>query len=146
MQNIDKRTRECLDMSQQHLQFEEEFRDGPPPTASYQAGYTAPQPASGYTPPQPVAYNVPPSQSYVNVPGQKLLVHDLNASRTPGVGARLALSILSLIFTFVMFIVALGIVAGSRFNPFPVIPLAVFFALIFAGVVIILNVIFNRGH
>jgi hypothetical protein len=133
-------------MSQQHLQFEEEFRDGPPSAASYQAGYAGPQISSAN--PQPVAYpaNVPLSQSYVNIPGQKLLVHDLNANHAPGVGARLALSILSLIFTFFMFLVTLGIIAGTRFNPSPVAPVAIFFALIFAVMVIIINVIFNRRH
>lgn len=139
-------------MSQQQSQFEEEFRDGPPPAAAYQAGYTGPQPAPSYQPaytgPQPVAYtaNIPPSQAYINLPGQKLLVHDLNAGRAPGTGQRLALAILSLIFTFIMFLVALAIAASSYYNPFPIIPLAVFFALIFAVLVIVINVIFNRRH
>ncbi len=139
-------------MSQQHTQFEEEFRDGPPPATSYQAGYTNPQPAASYQPsytnPQPVAYptNVPPSQSYVNLPGQKLLMHDLNTGHAPGFGARLALSIISLVFTFLMFIIALIVVASTRDHPLPAVPLAIFFALIFAVVVIIINVIFNRKH
>ena len=136
-------------MSQQHAQFEEEFRDGP---QSYQPGYTGPQPSadyhSGYNAPQPSTYtaSVPPAQSYVNVPGQKLLAYDMSSGRAPGVGARLALAIVSLVLTFVTFIVTLAIVAASRFDFFPVIPLAVFFALIFAGVVLIINILFNRRH
>lgn len=126
-------------MSQQHAQFEEQFRDGPQPAPSYQDGYTSPQPVS-YT------VNVPPPmQAYVNVPGQKLLTYDLQSGRTPGVGARLALAIVSLVFTFIMFIVALGVSAASRFD-FPISPVAIFFALIFAVIVIIINLIFNRRH
>ncbi len=137
-------------MSQQHAQFEEEFRDGPQP--AYHSGYSGPQPTPDYQPgysmPQPASYtaSVPPNQSYVNVPGQKLLAYDLSSGRAPGVGARLALSILSLIFTFIMFIVALAIVGSSRFDPFPMIPLTIVFALIFAGVVLIINLIFSRRH
>lgn len=135
-------------MSQQHAQFEEEFRDGPQATPLYHSGYSGPQPAVDDQPAPQSGYtaSVPPTQSYVNVPGQKLLAYDLSSEHAPGVGARLALSILSLIFTFVMFIVALAIVSGSRFDPFPMIPLAIFFALIFAGVVLIINLIFNRRH
>ncbi|MGH2509113.1 MAG: hypothetical protein ACRDHZ_17175 [Ktedonobacteraceae bacterium] len=139
-------------MSQQHLEFEEEFRDGPPPAAPYQAGYAGPPPApsypTGYTNSPPLTYtvDVPPGQAYINSPGQKLLVHDIHANSVPGVGARLALSILSLIFTFVTFIVALGVIAASRFDLFPMAPIAIFFALIFAVVVIVINIIFSHRH
>lgn len=125
-------------MSQQHAQFEEQFRDGPQPAPSYQEGYSSPQPVS-YT------VNVPPpGQAYV--PGQKLLAYDLQIGRAPGVGARLALAIVSLVFTFLMFMVTLITVAASRFDLFPTAPLAVSFALIFAVMVIIINLIFNRRH
>lgn len=135
-------------MSQQHAQFEEEFRDGPQTASPYHSGYSGPQPAVDYQPAPQSGYtaSVPPAQSYVNVPGQKLLAYDLSTGHTPGVGARLALSILSLIFTFIMFTVALVVVGVSRSDPFPMIPLAIFFALIFAGVVLIINLIFNRRH
>jgi hypothetical protein len=126
-------------MSQQHAQFEEQFRDGPQPAPSYQEGYTGPQPTS-YT------VNVPPVQTYVNVPGQKLLAYELQSGRTPGVGARLALAIVSLVFTFLMFMVTLIVVAATRFDLFPIAPLAVSFSLIFAIMVIIINLIFNRRH
>ena len=126
-------------MSQQHAQFEEQFRDGPQPAPSYQDGYASPQPVS-YT------VNVPPPvQAYVSVPGQKLLAPDLYSGRAPGPGARLALAIVSLIFTFIMFIVALAISAASNFYT-PLSPVAIFFALIFAVMVIIINLIFNRRH
>lgn len=125
-------------MSQQHAQFEEQFRDGPEPVPSYQEGYTSPQPVS-YT------VNVPPpAQAYVNVPGQKLLTQDLYG-RAPSTGARLALAIVSLVFTFIMFMVALGVIAASNFYS-PLSPLAILFALIFAVMVIIINLIFNRRH
>lgn len=123
-------------MSQQHAQFEEQFRDGPQPAPVYQDGYTGPQPVS-YT------VNVPPVQTYV--PGQKLLAYDLQSGRAPGPGARLALAIISLIFTFIMFVTALGISAASSFD-FPLSPVAIFFALLFAVMVIIINLIFNRRH
>ena len=130
-------------MSQQHSQFEEEFRDGPQPGTSYQdqGGYTGPQPGS-YT------VNVPPLYSQVSMPGQKLLMQDLSSGKGPSAGQRLALAIFSLLFTFIMFIVTLGIVAAfSHEGGFsPITPLAVFFALIFAAVALILNLIFNRRH
>lgn len=125
-------------MSQQHSQFEEQFRDGPQPAPSYQEGYTGPQPVS-YT------VNVPPpGQTYV--PGQKLLAYELRSGGTPGIGARLALAIVSLVFTFLMFMVTLIVVAVTRFDPFPTAPLAISFSLIFAAMIIILNLIFNRRH
>ncbi len=125
-------------MSQQHAQFEEEFRDGPQ-SGSYQAGYTGPQPVS-YT------VNVPPLQTYTSLPGQKLVIPDVNAGRGPSAGQRLALAIVSLVFVFMTFMITLGAVAAVRENPFPVAPLSVSFALIFAVVTLILNVLFSRRH
>jgi hypothetical protein len=136
LNSMNARKRRIMQMSQQHAQFEGEFRDGPQPTPSYQEGYSGPQPVS-YT------VNVPPVQTYV--PGQKLLAYDLQSGRAPGPGARLALAIVSLVFTFIMFIVALVIIGTSNFYT-PLSPLAILFALIFAAIVLIINLIFNRRH
>lgn len=126
-------------MSQQHAQFEEEFRDGPP-SASYQAGYTGPQPIS-YT------VNVPPLQSYTSLPGQKLVIPDATAGgRGPSPGQRLALAIVSLVFVFITFMITLGVVAAYRESPFPVAPLSVSFAFIFALITLVLNVLFSRRN
>lgn len=119
-------------MSQQHAQFEEEFRDGPPPTASYQSGYTGSQLVVG--------------QSHMSVPGQKLLAYDLHTGRAPSAGQRLALAIVSLVFVFIMFLIALITIAVTAPNPLPYVPFVIFFVVIFAMMVIILNVIFNRRH
>lgn len=120
-------------MSQQHAQFEEEFRDGPP---SYQGGYTGPQPVS-YT------ANVPPVQSYASMPGQKLLVQDLNAGRAPSAGQRLALAIVSLVFVFIIFMITIAVAAA---NSYPVAALAVLFALVFTVFALVINLIFSRRH
>lgn len=125
-------------MSQQHAQFEEEFRDGPQP-GSYQAGYTGPQPAS-YT------VNVPPLQAYTSIAGQKLIVPGENTDRGPSAGQRLALTIVSLIFVFMTFMITLGVVAAVHNDPFPIAPLSVSFAIVFAVVTLILNVLFSRRH
>lgn len=124
-------------MSQQHAQFEE-FRDGPQPTSTYQDGYSGPQPVS-YT------VNVPPAPSYMAMPAQKLVMPDMQG-RGPSAGQRLALAIVSLVFVFITFIVTLGIVAANRDGSWPVASLAVFFALVFAVVALVLNLIFNRKH
>ena len=125
-------------MSQQ-AQFEEEFRDGPP-LSSYQGGYTGPQPVA-YTPPV-----LPPSQSYAHMPGQKLQVHDMRNGQAPSVGARLALAIVSMIFVFVMYMITLVFEGSVHYwdNSFMLSSLAVFFALLFTGVVVLLNILFNR--
>lgn len=123
-------------MSHQHTQFEEEFRDGPP-SGSYQAGYTGPQPVS-YT------VNVPPLQTYTSMAGQKLVVPVETTGKGPGAGQRLALAIVSLVFVFLTFMIALVVVAAVRNNPFPIAPLAISFALIFAVVTLILNGLFNQ--
>lgn len=124
-------------MSQQHAQFEEEFRDGPQPHVSYQDNYSEPQ---------PVAYSVPvpPPQMYVNMSGQKLLVPVQQIQRSGNnVGARLALAIVSIVFVFIMFVIA---VATSGMDYSPVAATAFIFALIFAVVVVILNIVFNHKH
>lgn len=126
-------------MSQQHAQFEE-FHDGPQPTSTYQDGYTSPQPVS-YT------ANVPPAPTYVAVPGQKLIVQD-TYGRGLSAGQRLALAIVSVVFTFVMFIVTLAIATAGATGAhlFTVVPIALIFALGFAVVVVFLNLIFNRKN
>lgn len=121
-------------MSQQHTQFEEEFRDGPPPTAPYQSGYTGTQSAAYNTVSAPSA-----GQPHMSMPGQKLLAYDLHTGRAPNAGQRLALAIVSIVFVFVMFLIALITVAATA-------SLVIFFAVIFTIVVVILNVIFNRRH
>jgi|SRR5579883_395156 len=125
-------------MSQQHTPFEEEFRDGPP-SDSYQAGYTGPQPIS-YT------VNVPPLQTYTGMAGQKLVVPVGASGREPSAGQRLALAIVSLAFVFLIFMATLFVVAAAWNNLFPIAPLAIAFALIFAVITLILNVLFNRKH
>jgi hypothetical protein len=135
------KTKEAMQMSQQHTQFEEKFRDGPQPTPSYEGGYSGPQPVS-YTAPVP-----PPLQSYGHVPGQKLLIQDVHSGKAPSPGQRLALAIVSLGFVFLLFIVTIGIAAAApQAYFFPVIPIAFVFSLVFAVVALILNLIFNRGH
>lgn len=123
-------------MSQQHAQFEE-FHDGPQPTSTYQDGYTGPQPVS-YT------VNVPPVPTYMAMPAQKLVMPDVQGGRAPGPGQRLALAILSLIFVGLAFLIALGIAAANWGNPYPIMPVAIFFALVFAIFALALNLIFNR--
>jgi len=126
-------------MSQQHAQYEE-FHDGPQPTSTYQDGYSGPQPVS-YT------MNVPPAPTYVAVPGQKLIAQDVYG-RGLSAGQRLGLAIVSVVFTFAMFIVTLAIaVAGATGEHlFTVVPIALVFALGFAIVVVFLNLIFNRKN
>lgn len=104
-------------MSQQHTHFEETFRDGPPPTSTSFQPYTAQA-------------------------GHKLVAGD--QGREPSAGQRLALAIVSLVFVFVIFLAALGMVAAMQDNLFPIAPLAVAFALIFALVALLLNVLFGR--
>ena len=124
-------------MSQQHAQFEEEFRDGPRPQphVSYQDNYSEPQPVMYSTP-------VPPPQMYVNMAGQKLLVPVQPIQQSSNnTGARLALAIVSIFFVFIMFMIAVAM-SGMMYSP--VAPTAIAFALLFAIVVVIINVVFNR--
>lgn len=124
-------------MSQQHAQFEE-FHDGPQPTSTYQEGYTSPQPVS-YT------VNVPPVPTYVAMPAQKLVMPTMQ-NRGPSAGQRLALAIVSLVFVGLAFLIALGISAANWGESFYIVPVSVFFALVFAIFALILNLIFNRKN
>lgn len=83
----------------------------------------------------------PPASSQA---GHKLVVSD--EGREPGAGQRLALAIVSLVFVFVIFLATMGMVAALRDNLFPIAPLAIAFALIFALVALLLNVLFGRRH
>lgn len=125
-------------MPQQHVQFEEEFRNGPQPHVSYQDA-----PSASYTAP------VPPSmQSYASRPDQPPLAHSQNAAepRSGGYGARATLAIFSLFFIFAMFIVA-QIMANMETNPGPfqsTPDTPYVFAGIFAVIVLLINLIVNR--
>lgn len=118
-------------MSQQHIQFEEEFRDDPPNTI-YQNGYTGPQSVSS-----------PYTQA--SAVGQKLLPPSDNGS-VPSPALRLALAIVSLVFVFLTFMVALLVIGfRSTANYFsPVAGVALLFALLFAGFALVINLIFNN--
>lgn len=112
----------------QNAQFEEEFRDGPSPAPTYQAGYTSPQPAS---------YSL-------NVPGQKLLVNSKTPAATGNVGARLALAIVSLIFVLIMFLATAAVAAMSYEGGYSgLVVLMVFLSLALAVVALLINLIFN---
>jgi len=116
-------------MSQQHTRFEEEFRQTPP-SASFQSD------ASGS----------PSLQAYSALAGQKLVIPQADAGQAPGPGQRLALAIVSLVFVFLTFMITLIVVAIVRNDLFPIAPLAISFALIFAVVTLLLNILFNRRH
>jgi hypothetical protein len=122
-------------MSQQHAQYEEEFRDGPMPEVPYQAGYTGPHPVS-YT------VNVPPLPSYMSMPAQKLVAPGPRSEGKAGVVARLLLAIVSIIFVFIMFLIAIALHGRDGFASND--PVVYLFALIFAVVVVSINFIFNR--
>jgi hypothetical protein len=117
-------------MSQQHARFEEEFHQTPP-SASFQAETTAGSPSL---------------QGYSVLAGQKLVVAQGDTQWAPGPGQRLALAIVSLVFVFLTFIIALIVVAIVRDDLFPIAPLAISFALLFAVVTVVLNILFNRNH
>ncbi|HVU69477.1 MAG TPA: hypothetical protein VHD63_20250 [Ktedonobacteraceae bacterium] len=126
-------------MSQQHAQFEEEFRDGPQPHMTYQEHHDAP--SVTYTAPVPP---VPPPLSYMGVPAQKLQAPvQQNKQGGTGIGVRVVLAIFSLFFVFTMFIVSL--VIASNNNPVQSVlgVLAILFALGFAVVVLLINLIVN---
>jgi hypothetical protein len=116
-------------MSQQHTRFEEEFRHTPP-SASF----------------QPDTSGSSSQQAYSALAGQKLIVSQMDAGWAPGPGQRLALAIVSLAFVFLTFMVALIVVAIVHNDLFPIAPLAISFALIFAIVTLLLNILFNRKH
>lgn len=113
----------------QDMQFEEEFRDGPRPTSSYQAGYTNPHSYS------------------VNVSGQPLLRNAQPSGQDNSIGARLALAIISLVLVFGMFLAAIFIAFFSYYRLSTFFSMiAIFIALVFSGVVLLINLIFNRKH
>lgn len=147
-------------MSQQHAEFEGEFRDGPRPHEAYHENHME-TPISSYmtsVPPQ-MSYGQP-LHIYVNVPGQ--------ASQTPaqqsqpiqlarlqpvqqsrqegtGLGVRVVLGIFSMLFVMIMFLVALSTVQSSYYSGYGMVgTLAVFFSAFFAVVVLVINVIVNR--
>lgn len=130
-------------MSQQHAQFEEEFRDGPQPHISYHENYID-QPSAPYTTPVPPAQRYP-SQTPNHVPLQTPVlltpVQPMNKQAGTGIGARVFLAIVSMLFVFGMFVVALAMstvrVAGSVFA------LAVIFAFVFALIVFLINLVVN---
>ncbi len=123
-------------MSQQHAQFEEEFRDGPQPQVTYQDHPEAP--SMVYTAP------VSPPPVYMSVPGQKLQTPvQQNRQGGTGIGVRVVLAIFSMIFIFVMFVVTLAIASDNNPVHSPLGVLAILFALVFAVVVLIINLMVN---
>jgi hypothetical protein len=129
-------------MSQQHAQFEEEFRDGPQPHISYHDNYID-QPSASYPTPAPPVQGYP-SQTQTHVPLQApmLLTPVQPIKQTgSGIGARVFLAIVSMLFVFGMFVVALAMstvrVVGSVFA------LAVIFAFVFALIVFLINLVVN---
>jgi hypothetical protein len=112
-------------MSQQHEQFEEVFRDGPPsqPISSYQAGYPYQESVSS-------TRDEPSFQAYRYEPGQKLLDRAPRANRS----ARLFLGILSLLFVLVLYAIPfINVEASSE----------LIIAIVFSMVVLLINVIFH---
>jgi hypothetical protein len=122
-------------MSQQHAQFEEEFRDSSQPSNAYQDKYVEPPSVTYATP-------IPPQQSYVHMPAQKLQVppQPIRQAGT-GIGARVVLAIFSMIFIFGMFIVTL--VVGGSGSDSALFALSVIFAFVFALVILLINLIVN---
>src|ERR1700732_2397130 len=123
-------------MAQQYAQFEEEFRDGSQPHASYQENYVDLPSVSPITPvPQP-------RPSFVNMPAQKLLSPaQYSGQAAPGTGARVFLAIVSMLFVAGMFMVAL--VMSSLHDPVNNVAsvLAILFAFVFAVLAVIINLI-----
>lgn len=115
-------------MSQQHTRFEEAFHQTSPST-----------------PFQSDASDSASRQAYSMLAGQKLVIPQ-EEGQAPGPGQRLALAIISLVFVFLTFMITLLVVAIVRNDLFPIAPLAISFALIFAVVTLLLNILFNRKH
>jgi hypothetical protein len=133
-------------MSQQHAHFEEEFRDGPQPHNAYQDTYVE-QPSATYPAPTPPlrAYAPQPQpqpQQHMNAQIPMLLtpVQNVKPAGT-GIGARVFLAIVSMIFVFGMFMVALAMGAGTQDRS--LFALAVIFAFVFALVAFLINLIVN---
>lgn len=129
-------------MSQQHAQFEEEFRAGPQPHSSYQDGY-AEQPLAAYTTPiPPLRTYAPQPQAHAPVQAPVLLAPAQNTRQAgTGVGARVFLAIVSMFFIFGMFVVTLATSRDGQTNA--VFALAVIFAFVFTLVVFLINLIVN---
>lgn len=148
-------------MSQQHAEFEGEFRDGPRPHEAYHENQME-TPISSYmtsVPPQ-MSYGQP-LHIYVNVPGQapqtptpqhqplqqpRLQPVQQPRQDTTGLGVRVVLGIFSMLFVMIMFLVALSMVQDSWYNSAagPMGLMAILFALAFASLVLIINVVVNR--
>ncbi len=123
-----------MDMSQQHMEFDESQREKP--GASY-TGYEA----------------VPPYNSYSTHPyGQKLSAQE--TGRMPTVGQRLALAIVSLVLWIGLFLTIAAIMA-SYVPPFGpggyaesisniLFPFLIIGFLIFSALAILVNILFNR--
>lgn len=131
-------------MSQQHAQFEEKFRDDPQPHNAYQDNYVE-QPSATYPAPTPPlrAYGPQPQpQQHMNTQIPMLLtpVQNVKPAGT-GIGARVFLAIVSMIFVFGMFMVALAMGASTQDGS--LFALAVIFAFVFALVAFLINLIVN---
>jgi magnesium-transporting ATPase (P-type) len=123
-------------MSQQYAQFEEEFRDGPQPHASYEEGYS-----------EPPSFSYPARQSSRDMPDQKRQAPAQNTGQAAsGIGARVFLAIVSMLFVCGMFLIAL--VMSSLHNPVNNVSsvLAILFAFVFAILAVLINLIINRRH
>ena len=131
-------------MSQQHAQFEEEFRDGPQPHNSHHENYVE-QPSATYPAPTPPlrAYG-PQPQAPMNAQMPMLLTPVQNVKpASTGIGARVFLAIVSMIFVFSMFMVALAMSSvNSPVNNIASV-LAIIFAFVFAVMVLLINLIIN---
>ena len=123
-----------MDMSQQHMEFDESQRERP--GASY-TGYEA----------------VPPYNSYSTHPyGQKLSAQE--TGRMPTVGQRLALAIVSLVLWIGLFLTIAAIMAsyvpsygppgGYESASNVLFPFLIIGFLIFSALVILVNILFNR--
>jgi hypothetical protein len=126
--------KEPINMSQQHMEFDESQRERPG------ASYTAYE-------------GVPPFNSYSIHPyGQKLSGNEI--SKTPTVGQRLALAIVSLVLWIALFLTIAAIMASyvPAYGPPGVyesvsntlFPFLIVGFLIFSAIVILVNVLFNR--
>ena len=126
-----------MDMSQQHMEFDESQRERP--DASY-TGYEA----------------VPPYNSYSTPPyGQKLTGNEIG--RMPSTGQRLALAIVSLVLWIGLFLTIAAIMSayaayGSPSGPggyaesvtHLLFPFLIIGFLIFSAIVALVNILFNR--
>lgn len=150
-------------MSQQHAQFEGEFRDGPQPHEAYQEHYVempVSSPTPMVTPPQ--GSYLQPLHIYVNVPGQVPQQAPVQQTRPApqarpvlvqqprqegmGIAGRVVLGIFSLFFVMLMFLISLSMVDNSWYNPGSGIMtvMTVFLSLLFAVLALVINLAVNR--